>query len=686
MLKYIFLLGFFISIFFAIYYFQQFDFYSQINLLKNTNIIFLIIAVFSSYVAFYIRSLRWSLLLNNELNNVSIFSLFKINCSAAFVNIVFPIRLGELFKALYGGELLKVSKSFLLGTIIIERFTDLIILSLVLIFFLNLYSTNLIILNLVYLSFGLTILIFTILFLIYSENKTLIKLIGFSTMIFSNEIRFYFLSKIWKIIKSIKNQDISNIFLKYLFLTIIFWVINLIVIYLIIMSININFSLSILLFILSVCFLSLLIPSGPAFIGSIQIVIILGLEIINIDTSYSNAIANLFWLIILPFSSLLGLFFIIKDNFKFWQIFARTQNINKNGKNELNSFLLNYFSGEKISYLSSKFEKITKTKILKEFKGGSLASTLLIEENSNLNVLKIQDINKSNLSNQYEWIKSNQSYKAIPKVNSIYVDKKNEIIYYKLPFYKKYMSMYDYLHRSSLSENRELILNIINNLFDNHYIKNENFYNIDDLNNYIEFKLFNNIVNFSKNYCNIANIDIHKDFIINNINYFSPIKIINEIKLNNNFKQLFITQYKNSIHGDLSFENILIKDTQDFLFLDPNPINILNTKENDLAKLLQSSSGGYEFLQNLNTFNYNNNVIQYTNLKSLIYENIDQFVRDTLKSKLTKDEYLTLDFYLAVHFARMLPYKTKINHSKSIIYFAQSVIFLNIFYDKLKSL
>ena len=168
MLKYLFFIGLIISLIFLTFYSDNFDLPSVVNLLYETNFYYLSISIVLSYLAFYVRSIRWSFLLENEIKNVSIFSLFKINCSAAFVNLVFPIRLGELFKAIYGGELLKVSKSYLFGTIIIERFTDVLVLTIFLLFFLDILSTNFLLLNLIYICFILCLFIFITLILIYN--------------------------------------------------------------------------------------------------------------------------------------------------------------------------------------------------------------------------------------------------------------------------------------------------------------------------------------------------------------------------------------------------------------------------------------------------------------------------------------------------------------------------------------
>lgn len=682
MLKYLFFIGVIISLIFLTFYSDNFDLPSVVNLLYETNFYYLSISIVLSYLAFYVRSIRWSFLLENEIKNVSIFSLFKINCSAAFVNLVFPIRLGELFKAIYGGELLKVSKSYLFGTIIIERFTDVLVLTIFLLFFLDILSTNFLLLNLIYICFILCLFIFITLILIYSENIFLIKFIGFSSQIFSNNIRFFLLSKIWKIIKSIKNQYLKKIIFKYIFLTILFWLVNFFVIYFILASINLELSYEILFFTLTVCYLGLLFPSGPAFIGSVQFIIFLGMTIVNIDELYSNLFASLFWIVLLPFSSILGLLFIINDNLHFWNLFNRKKTNNYPDNSNLNLFLKNYFDGEKISYLSSKLEKITNTKILKEFKGGSFASTLLISDSSELNVLKIQNLEESNLTNQYKWLNYHKKYNYIPSVNNFSDDKINKLIFYKLPFYENHFPMFDYVHNVTTQDNKNLINNIVNCLFENHYINKKKSYNKDNVIEFIQKKLIYNLENFSTIFNKNKILKIRNNFLINNNNYKSPVFIVEKLLKNERFINILSNQSEDYIHGDLTFENIMVKNSSDFIFLDPNPVNILNSKENDLAKLLQSSSSGYEFLQELNTFQYHDNNIKFSQLKSLKYDEIDYYIRSLLKKKLTSEQYITINFYLAVHFARMLPYKLKLNNEKSIIFFAQCVKYLNIFYEE----
>ena len=70
MLKYLFFIGLIISLIFLTFYSDNFDLPSVVNLLYETNFYYLSISIVLSYLAFYVRSIRWSFLLENEIKNV----------------------------------------------------------------------------------------------------------------------------------------------------------------------------------------------------------------------------------------------------------------------------------------------------------------------------------------------------------------------------------------------------------------------------------------------------------------------------------------------------------------------------------------------------------------------------------------------------------------------------------------
>ena len=93
--------------------------------IKNADYLYILIATFLLLVTVFLRSLRWNILLKYSSGT---FTLFKVQMIGYFVNNVLPFRAGELLKSFLIGRKEDISKSYVLGTIIIERFLDMLML------------------------------------------------------------------------------------------------------------------------------------------------------------------------------------------------------------------------------------------------------------------------------------------------------------------------------------------------------------------------------------------------------------------------------------------------------------------------------------------------------------------------------------------------------------------------------
>ena len=93
--------------------------------IKNADYLYILIATFLLLVTVFLRSLRWNILLKYSSGT---FTLFKVQMIGYFVINVLPFRAGELLKSFLIGRKEDISKSYVLGTIIIERFLDMLML------------------------------------------------------------------------------------------------------------------------------------------------------------------------------------------------------------------------------------------------------------------------------------------------------------------------------------------------------------------------------------------------------------------------------------------------------------------------------------------------------------------------------------------------------------------------------
>ncbi len=184
--------GYFISfalgIGLLIYTFRGVSINEVANEFSNINYFYLLLFILVIFLGTFLRTLRWKFMIVTFKDDVKLKNLFEATVVGYGVNVLFP-RLGEVARALYLGSSEKISRSSVLGTIIVERVYDLIFLLLSVLISIWLFGEKLSekypwIYNSIY--FGLWILgiSFIALFLIIKfQNKIVLWIEKFFSMI-----------------------------------------------------------------------------------------------------------------------------------------------------------------------------------------------------------------------------------------------------------------------------------------------------------------------------------------------------------------------------------------------------------------------------------------------------------------------------------------------------------------------
>ena len=98
--------------------------------LLNIDYSYIMMASVLLYMTIWIRALRWNVILDQDFG---LYDLFKIQMVGYFVNYTLPLRVGELLKSILLGKKNNISKSYVFGTIVVERFLDMFLLFLMII-------------------------------------------------------------------------------------------------------------------------------------------------------------------------------------------------------------------------------------------------------------------------------------------------------------------------------------------------------------------------------------------------------------------------------------------------------------------------------------------------------------------------------------------------------------------------
>ena len=121
------LIGFFISCFFLFLAFRGIDFSLVQKSLKEINMIYILFSFLSLFGSYITRSVLWKTLIGRS-SHVNIVHAFKSVLIGNMGNCILPARLGDLLRVHSISKYTSISKSLALGTMVIERVFDIIIL------------------------------------------------------------------------------------------------------------------------------------------------------------------------------------------------------------------------------------------------------------------------------------------------------------------------------------------------------------------------------------------------------------------------------------------------------------------------------------------------------------------------------------------------------------------------------
>lgn len=566
----------------------------------------------------------------------------------SFFNIFLQFKIGELLRIYLIHKKTSISYKYITNTVIFDRFLDLavILFSVILIsvFFIDFENIS----NLILFSIA-----FIFLFLVYISNKQILKLIYKISLIFNNQIKENILL-FFLIQKKILELIIKNYF-NFIVLTISMWFFYFSSLYFLVKATNSSFF---------AIFNNIYINNIEIYNYTILIYFILPLIIIgiylllkNISTSRTNKLG-----------SLLN---IARD-----KIYSNKENIlfsflnNTDVKDQyLESFFMSKNTNiEKFCELNENIE------IIKNISGGSDALTFVIYNDDRMFVRKIAFNNASyKLKEQYEWINKFSKTLPLPITTTSFDNIEDNIYMYDMEYKANSISMFEYIHTNSIDKSWIILKNTIEILEKNLYA---NKYKIEQIviDEYIKLKFFDNIEKFRNSSSYIKKFSDYDNLIINdkeykNINYY--LGFLKEKKIFSIFDDL----ENSDIHGDLTLENILFD--KDLIIIDPNPANIYNHKFIDFAKLRQSLNKGYEFLTKVNSYNINENIINYVCPKSNMYTKLSNKYDDFIIEKYSKETLNKIMLHEIIHYTRMLPYKIKYSEEYAIVFYSVLIILLD---------
>lgn len=282
--------------------------------LTQANALFLIAALGSVLATSLAKAMRWKLLFYPRHHELHLDRLFSVIFIGQTVNSVLPARLGEIARAYLVGELEKVSKSWTLGTIIVEKALDSMMLLLVmaaLVPFVPLPAWIR--------TSGLTLviilaLLFLFLVLLAPKRGRLNSLIERTMRYIPLSKRLGFSQKISLALQSLEPLKDWRTMAGLLLLSLIVWALALSTNALTFAAMNMNLPLWVSALLLVVLQVGSSIPTSPGRIGVFHYLCILTLSLIAVDRSRALGFALVLHLIVYTPMIILGTLFMWRES------------------------------------------------------------------------------------------------------------------------------------------------------------------------------------------------------------------------------------------------------------------------------------------------------------------------------------------------------------------------------------
>lgn len=122
----------FLTFVFLYFFFRKVEWNEVLGYLTTVDLKYFIILIIITPIHFITRAIRWEYLIKHEKKKVKFSNRFSGYAIGFTVSFIFPGRLGELVRPLYVAQKEKMSKGFLLGTIVVERTFDIMTMCLLL--------------------------------------------------------------------------------------------------------------------------------------------------------------------------------------------------------------------------------------------------------------------------------------------------------------------------------------------------------------------------------------------------------------------------------------------------------------------------------------------------------------------------------------------------------------------------
>jgi hypothetical protein len=303
--------------------------------------------------------------------------------------------------------------------------------------------------------------------------------------------------------------------------------------------------------------------------------------------------------------------------------------------------------------------------------GGSDAVTAVVEVHGDLTIRKLATGDSGRkLSLQVEWLRTHASALPLPAV--LHESWHGERFHYDMPFTVTANDFYDVIHTSPIESSRRVLREIVDEMTLFHERHDRGRVTNAVVDQYLETKVRAN----ARAIREYAGGLLKEEYAINEDEYrLSDWDCLLDLEW---LRRQVPSRRIAVIHGDLTIENIIASPSHErrWYLIDPNPSNILDTPLIDWAKLMQSLHLGYEGLNRGSLPTLSGDEMRLPLTRSSAYADLHRTLLALLSERLTPHELREVAFHELVNYLRLIPYRIRQSPQKAMAFFGCASILL----------
>lgn len=621
-------------------------------------------AILLLLVAHLIRTMRWALLYPPD--RVRRFNLFVGLSIGNVINAVFPLRLGDLVRALYVRRIERVRFSYVLASIVAERITDLVVVGLLVLTFSNVAGfTPVSALSLIALA-----LVLILLPLLAHRSAMTRRFLWKATWPLNNKLRVAVADLVWTTGEMLGKGRVLHP--NYLFGTVSMWAGYLGAFALFawatkspirdVNAVMLGDPLSPLV---------MRILDGPITADEVGLMIFaLSPLALILGYGYLSAQVNIGGVV----DSIKGFAGFVSDRPLAVATDSRFEQID-----QYEEFISALFGGSATKQLAFGLQGVDDARVVRFFNGGSDAVTALVDIGGTLRIRKFAKYAPGHkLSDQANWLETERG-RGLPLVEVAGMTRKDETFMYDMPAVTPAADFFEVIHASPPEDVERLFDALLHDTVAFHASGKEGQASEADITAYLSDKI---ILNVDK-ILSFINAELSSDMLEIN-------GLVHHVKSWEKFRDhdWLRAQIKDKsiarIHGDLTIENVIVSPVapNGYYVIDPNPDNKFNTPLIDWAKLMQSLNLGYEGLNRSISVSVDfveegrialRVPLQRSQAYSTLHTHFERFLLDRYGPQGLREVH----FHELVNYFRLTPYKIRQDPRRGLGFVACTAVLID---------